>query len=195
MTPMSHLDKPTVLVLNRYWQAIDVKSPVDAFSMMAGGQATGLDMADGAMRPTPWREWLDLPVREGDGAARTVRGAIRVPTVIVLSRYDRVPLRRPRFGLRGLWQRDGGRCQYTGRPLRPGEGNIDHVVPRSRGGASTWENCVLAHKAVNHRKGARTPEEAGLRLLRAPGPPRAVPVTALIRNAHAVPDWDRFLAF
>lgn len=190
---MTHLDKPTVLVLNRYWQAIDVKSPADAYSMMAAGQATGLDMADGAMQPTPWREWLRLPVREGDGSARTVGGAIRVPTVIVLSRYDRVPLRRPRFGLRGLWQRDGGRCQYTGRPLRPGEGNIDHVVPLSRGGASSWENCVLAHKAVNHRKGARTPEEAGLRLLRAPVTPRAVPVTALIRNAHAVTDWDPFL--
>jgi 5-methylcytosine-specific restriction endonuclease McrA len=190
---MTHLDKPTVLVLNRYWQAIDVKSPADAFGMMAAGQATALDMASGAMQPTPWRQWLDLPVREGDAAARTVRGAIRVPTVIVLSRYDRVPMRRPRFGLRGLWQRDGGVCQYTGKSLSAGEGNIDHVVPLSRGGATSWENCVLAHKAVNHRKGARTPEEAGLRLLRAPRPPRAVPSTALIRNAHAVRDWDAFL--
>jgi 5-methylcytosine-specific restriction endonuclease McrA len=190
---MSHLHHPTVLVLNRHWQAIDVKTPADAFGMMATGQATALDMADGAMQPTPWSDWLALPVREGDGVARTVRGAVRVPTVIVLRRYDRVPLRRPRFGLRGLWQRDGGVCQYTGRPLRPGEGNIDHVVPLSRGGSTTWENCVLSHTVVNHRKAARTPEEAGLRLLRPPRPPRMVPVTALIRNTHAVPDWEPFL--
>jgi len=61
---MTHLDKPTVLVLNRYWQAIDVKSPADVYGMMAAGQATALDMTSGAMQPTPWREWLDLPVRE-----------------------------------------------------------------------------------------------------------------------------------
>ncbi len=190
---MTILDEPTVLVLNRHWQAIDVKTPVDAFGMMAAGQAAALDMTDGAMNPTPWPDWLKLPVRAGDGAARTVRGAVRVPTVIVLARFDRVPMRRPRFGLRGLWQRDGGVCQYTGRPLRPGEGNIDHVVPRSRGGASTWENCVLTHKSINNRKGARTPAEAGLRLLRIPRTPREVPVTCLIRNTHAVRDWEPFL--
>jgi len=190
---MTPLDKPTVLVLNRHWQAINVKTPAEAFGMMAAGQATGLDMADGAMQPTPWKHWIALPVREGDAGARTVKGAIRVPTVIVLARYDRVPLRRPRFGLRGLWERDGGLCQYTGRRLRPGEGSIDHVVPLSRGGGTTWENCVLAHRPVNHRKGARTPEEAGLQLLKPPRAPREVPVTALIKNAHGVPDWEPFL--
>lgn len=190
---MPKLTDPTVLVLNRHWQAIDVKSPADAFGMMVAGQATALDMTDGTMVPTPWLDWLRLPVREGEACARTVRGAVRVPTVIVLARYDRVPLRRPRFGLRGLWQRDGGICQYTGNPLRPGEGNIDHVVPVSRGGGTCWENCVLAHRQINQRKGARTPEEAGLRLLRPPRAPREVPVTALIRNTHGVRDWEPFL--
>jgi len=190
---MTPLEKPTVLVLNRHWQAINVKSPAEAFCMMAAGQATALDMADGAMQPTPWKDWIALPVREGDAAARTVKGPIRVPTVIVLARYDRVPLRRLRLGLRGLWERDRGLCQYTGRPLRPGEGSIDHVVPLSRGGGTTWENCVLAHRPVNHRKGARTPEEAGLHLLKPPRAPREVPVTALIKNAHGVRDWEPFL--
>ena len=187
------LDKPTVLILNRHWQAIEVKTPAEAFGMMAAGQATGLDIEAGSMNPTPWIEWLKLPVREQDSGARTVRGAIRVPTVIVLSRYDRVPLRRPVFGLRGVWERDGGLCQYTGRRLAPGEGSIDHVVPRSRGGRNAWENCVLAHKPVNSRKGNRTPEEAGLRLLKHPRPPRALPVTSLIRNVHGIPDWEPFL--
>ena len=98
-----------------------------------------------------------------------------------------------RQGARGIWERDGGVCQYTGRKLAPHEGNIDHIVPRSRGGASSWENCVLSHRTVNERKADRLPQEAGLRLLRSPAIPRAVPASMLIRNLHGVGDWQRFL--
>ncbi|HEX2751323.1 MAG TPA: HNH endonuclease [Verrucomicrobiales bacterium] len=188
------LNRSTVLVLNRHWQAIDVKTPAEAFSMMATGAASGLDIGEDGMRPVPWKDWLVLPVREQDHPVRTVRGAVRAPTVIVLARYARMPRRRLSFSLRGLWERDGGVCQYTGRRLQPGEGNIDHVVPRSRGGHSTWDNCVLADKRVNHRKGNRTPDEAGLKLVRAPQIPREMPATAFIRNTHAIPDWEMFLA-
>ena len=94
----------------------------------------------------------------------------------------------------GIWERDGGVCQYTGRQLEPHEGNIDHVIPRSRGGKSTWDNCVLAHRDVNSRKGSRLPHEAGLTLRSCPGVPRLMPATRLIRNSHGVQDWERFLA-
>ena len=124
----------------------------------------------------------------------TPRGAVRVPTVIVAANYSNIPLCRPRFGARGIWERDGGVCQYTGRRLDPGEGNIDHVVPRSRGGASSWENCVLSHREVNERKADRLPQEAGLRLQRKPVAPRALPATFLIRNLYGIDDWQRFLA-
>jgi 5-methylcytosine-specific restriction endonuclease McrA len=189
------LSKATVLVLNRNWQAINVKSPQEAFGMLATDTATALDIGDdGAMQPVRFSDWMKLPVRDIDNVVRTVKGPIRVPTVIVLSNFSKVPKKRPKFGNRGIWERDGGRCQYTGKVLKPGEGNIDHVVPRSRGGQSTWENCVLAHKDVNSRKGSRSPEEAGLRLLRKPTAPREVPVSALIKNQHRVKDWELFLA-
>lgn len=188
------LRSPTVLVLNRHWQAIDVKTPAEAFGMMATGSASGLDITLEGMRPVGWKEWLTLPVREHDLPVRTVRGSVRAPTVLVLARFARMPRRRLSFSLRGLWERDGGICQYTGRQLQPGEGNIDHVVPRSRGGASNWENCVLACKRVNQRKGDRTPDEAGLQLLRAPVPPRELPASAFIRNTHGIRDWEAFLA-
>lgn len=187
------LNKPTVLVLNRHWQAIDVKTPAEAFGMMATGSASGLDIGDDGMRPVPWKDWLTLPVRDQDRPVRTVRGAVRAPTVIVLARFARMPRRRLSFSLRGLWERDGGTCQYTGRRLQPGEGNIDHVLPRSRGGRSSWDNCVLADKRINHRKGNRTPDEAGLKLVRLPQQPREMPATAFIRNTHAIPDWEMFL--
>lgn len=188
------LTKSTVLVLNRNWQAIHVKSPQDAFGMLANGSATGLDIGeDGSMQPVKWQDWLVLPIRESDNAVRTVRGMVRVPTVIVLANFAKVPKKRPKFGTRGIWDRDGGRCQYTGKPLKPGDGNIDHIVPRSRGGQSTWENCVLSHKDVNSRKGSRLPEEAGLQLLRKPTAPRELPVSVLIKNQHFVKDWELFL--
>jgi 5-methylcytosine-specific restriction endonuclease McrA len=189
------LNKTTVLVLNRNWQAIHVKTPAEAFCMLATGAATALDVqGDDAIVPVKWDEWLKLPVRECDNAVHTPRGAIRMPTVIIAVNYARVPLRRPGFGRRGIWERDGGVCQYTGQKLEPHEGNIDHVVPRSRGGKSTWDNCVLAHRDVNSRKGSRLPQEAGLTLRQRPGVPRAVPVTRFIRNQHGVQDWERFLA-
>jgi 5-methylcytosine-specific restriction endonuclease McrA len=188
------LHKATVLVLNRNWQAIDVKTPAQAFCMMANGNATALDIvAAGEMRPVRWTEWLGLLVREEDHAVRTVRGLVRVPTVLVLARYNKVPKRRPKLSAKGIWERDGGKCQYTGRKLAPHEGNIDHVLPRSRGGQTTWENCVLADKKVNSLKGNRLPEELGLQLKKMPQVPRELPVTYFIRNAHNVADWEHFL--
>ena len=188
------LNKTIVLVLNRHWQAIDVRTPAETFSMLVTGAATALDITAGEdMRPVLWAEWLELPVRESDYAIGTVRGAVRIPTVVVLARFDKVPKRRPKFCAKAIWERDGGVCQYTGRKLRPSEGNIDHIVPRSRGGKTTWENCVLADKKVNSKKGNRLPEEIGLRLIRSPKAPKEVPTTALIRNPNRVQDWDVFL--
>jgi len=188
------LTKSNVLVLNRHWQAIDVKTPIEAFGMIAAGNATALDIQSGGdMRPVTWEEWVRLPVRPEDNAIGTVSGGVRIPSVLVLARYDKVPKRRPKFCAKAIWERDGGVCQYTGRKLKPSEGNIDHVVPISRGGATTWENCVLADRKINSRKGNKLPEEAGLKLLRRPTTPPELPVTHLIKNAHRIRDWDLFL--
>jgi 5-methylcytosine-specific restriction endonuclease McrA len=190
----SQLHKCTVLVLNRNWQAIGVKTPAEAICMLASGSATALDVREGGeFVPTRWEDWVLLPVRDSDGSIGAVRGPVRQPTVVIAARYSRVPLRRPKFGARGIWERDGGICQYTGRKLRPSEGNVDHVVPLSRGGPNAWENCVLADKRVNTRKGSRLPDEAGLKLLRRPVRPRSVPISETIQNAHGVADWDWFL--
>jgi 5-methylcytosine-specific restriction endonuclease McrA len=77
--------------------------------------------------------------------------------------------------------------------LRPDEGSLDHVVPRSRGGADTWENLVWAAKDVNQRKADRLPHEAGLKLLKAPCAPKELPVSALLRSTHGVAEWKLFL--
>jgi len=188
------LNKTTVLVLNRNWQAINVRTPAEAFCQMAINAATGLDIeGEDCMRPVTWSEWLKLPIRPHDNAVGSPRGPVRAPTVIVCVNYARVPQKRPNLSARTIRERDGHRCQYTGRVLRAEEGNIDHVVPRSRGGKTTWENCVFASKEINTKKGNRLPQEVGLRLLKSPRTPRTLPVTLTIRNAHGIRDWKPFL--
>jgi 5-methylcytosine-specific restriction endonuclease McrA len=203
------LNKTIVLVLNRNWQAINIRTPADAFCQMATNAATALDIEGeddplrtpnsefraSGIRPVMWDEWITLPIRDGDHAVRTTRGAIRVPTVIVAVNYARVPKKRPKLCARAIRERDGNRCQYTGALLRPDEGSLDHVVPRSRGGADSWENLVWSSKQVNTRKGNRLPHEAGLKLLRIPRAPHGgeLPVTALLRNAHGIAEWKLFL--
>jgi 5-methylcytosine-specific restriction endonuclease McrA len=205
------LNKTIVLVLNRNWQAINIRTPQEAFCMMATNVGTALDIEfdenpdDAAirnpqsairpsqLRPVTWDEWITLPIRDGDNAVRTMRGAIRVPTVIVAMNFARVPKKRPKLCARTIRERDANRCQYTGALLRPDEGSLDHVVPRSRGGPDTWENLVWSSKQVNTRKGNRLPHEAGLRLLKTPRAPKELPVSALIRNAHGVAEWKLFL--
>ena len=188
------LTKATVLVLNRNWQAINVRTPQEAFCMMATNVATGLEIeGEDHIRPVAWEEWITLPIREQDESVHTVRGEIRVPTVIVAVNYAKVPKKRPKLCARTIRERDGNRCQYTGTLLRPEEGSLDHVVPRSRGGPDSWENLVWAAKNVNQRKGNRLPHEAGLKLLTVPRAPKEVPVTALIRNTPGIDDWKLFL--
>ena len=188
------LNKAIVLVLNRNWQAINVRTPAEAFCQMATGVAPALAVeGENQIHPVTWAEWITLPLRPQDEAVHTVRGAIRVPTVIVLANFAKVPQRRPKLNARAIRDRDGNRCQYTGALLKPDEGSIDHVLPRSRGGRDAWENCVWASKAVNSKKGNRLPHEAGLKLLSAPRAPKELPMTALIRNTNDIADWKWFV--
>jgi 5-methylcytosine-specific restriction endonuclease McrA len=191
---MSHLTKDTVLVLNRNWQAIHIKTPADALSMMYSDTATGLDIrGDDNMVPLRWSEWVLLPCSDTDSVVRTAQGIIKIPKVIVLCNYDRVPRKRPRLSSKNIWLRDGGICQYTGRKLHPNEGNIDHIVPKGQGGVTSWTNCVLASKDINAKKANKTPEQVGLKLIRQPIQPKEMPVTYYIRNKHKIKEWEPFL--
>jgi 5-methylcytosine-specific restriction endonuclease McrA len=188
------LNKTIVLVLNRNWQAINIRTPQEAFCMMATNVATALEIeGKNHIRPVTWDQWITLPIRDGDNLVRTARGPIRVPTVIVAVNFAKVPKKRPKLCAKTIRERDANRCQYTGKLLTPDEGSLDHVLPRSRGGADTWENLVWSSKDVNARKGNRLPHEAGLKLLSVPRAPKELPVTALLRNAHGVAEWKLFL--
>jgi len=88
----SILQQKVVLVLNKAWQAINIRTPEEVFPQLATGAATALDIdCQQKIRPVTWEEWITLPVREQDRAVQTIRGGIRVPTVIVLANYAKVP--------------------------------------------------------------------------------------------------------
>ena len=116
-------------------------------------------------------------------------GAWDRPSVIILTRYVRMPhTRHVPVTRRGVLRRDEFRCCYCGK----GASTIDHVLPRSRGGMTSWENCVAACLRCNHRKGNRTPEEAGLRLCRPPRKPAYVAV-AILGEARGNDIWQRYI--
>jgi len=189
------LNRNSVLVLNKNWQAVGIKSPADTFAMLMTDAATGLDIRGlDYMIPLRWKDWVQLPIEEDDDFVQTVNQKIKIPKVIILSRFDKVPRKRPRFSQKNIWIRDNYTCQYTGKKLKPGEGNIDHIIPRSKGGSTSWDNCVLACKKVNAKKADARPEEVGLSLLKKPEPPKELPVFHYITNRHNIKEWEIFLA-
>jgi 5-methylcytosine-specific restriction endonuclease McrA len=205
------LNKPIVLSLNRAWQIIGHRTVKQALVALNGGgdgvpPALGLDIAypktdDGGwnfdrplfLNPLPWSEWVKLPVRDFDFAVATPKLRIRVPTVMVATHFARMPLRIPRLTRDAIFERDEGVCQYTGERVGRTGGNLDHVVPRDRGGRDSFENLVWAKREINSLKANRLPHEAGLRLLRRPKAPLPLPVSATVREAQH-PDWRHFLA-
>ena len=118
---------------------------------------------------------------------------LRVPRVILLNAYDRVPRREIRFGRRNVYLRDGHTCQYCGRVFREEELNLDHVVPRDVGGKTNWENIVTACVRCNSRKANRLPEQAGMTLRRAPAKPKWRLVVASSMTAEEHEAWREFL--
>ena len=180
-----------VLVLNRYFQPVQLTTARRAFVLLYGGAAMAVDEGGEAYDFCAWRE---VPVRDGDDALPIVGGALRVPRVVHLHRYDRSPRPTVRLTRRNLMLRDGHQCQYCAKrpPLR--ELNIDHIVPRSRGGTDTWENLVTACRICNLRKGWRTPDEAGMRLMRSPIRPRWTTTAQILLEAREpFKEWEAFL--
>lgn len=118
------------------------------------------------------------------------RMRVPVPTVIRLLRYVRVPFqRRVPLNRRAVFARDEHLCQYCGSPAE----NLDHVLPRSRGGTHTWENVVAACRRCNTRKGDRTPDEVGMRLTVAPRAPRKHGWLLIGLGAPPHPSWHPYL--
>jgi len=178
------------LVLNRSWQAVNVITVQAALSMMAADAATGMNFTEGNFVPVRWNDWLNLPVRAEDDCIGTPSRRVRAPRVIIAVKFNKVPLKRPRLTMRHLRERDGGRCAYTERLLKPEECSMEHVVPRSKGGATEWKNVVLADKRINNIRGNRSLKEAGLTLKIQPKVPGAKPFHESLKSRLKFPEFS-----
>ena len=176
-------------MLNRGYQPVQVTTVKRAFVLLYRGVARAMDRQ---YQLYTFDSWAALAAGVHDDAIRTVSRALRIPRIIVLTAYDRLPHSRVRFSRYNIYLRDQNTCQYCDRRFAARELNLDHVVPRSMGGRTTWENIVCSCIPCNLRKGGRTPESAGMRLKRPPARPRWYQV---VRPFSKIPfeDWRPFL--
>ena len=190
----------SVLVLNKLFMAIHIISVRRAFCLLCKDLAEVVSLEDGQFLTydfATWRELSEVRARyfrgEDDDWVRTVASEIQVPRVIRLVGYDRLPRQTVKFNRRNIFARDNNQCQYCGKKFPTSELSLDHVVPRSKGGTSTWENIVCACVSCNVRKGGRTPKEANMHLIRRPEKPRRSPMLNLKLTNRKYQLWKTFL--
>jgi 5-methylcytosine-specific restriction endonuclease McrA len=195
----------SVLVLNRYYLAVHVISVRRAFVLLYGEGAEVIDVEDGQYANYDFPAWCEISAFRAlewlpaPGQAphedwiRAVRFQIQVPRIIRLLKYDRVPRKSLRFNRRNILARDGHRCQYCGRSMPLAQLSIDHVLPKSRGGPTTWENVVCSCLTCNTKKGGRTPQEAHMRLIAVPAEPKVNPLLAMKLNNPKYRSWRSFV--
>ena len=183
------------LVLNRNWVPVTTTTVRHALVMLCRESATVI--CPSTYEVYDLGEWLVRSTDRVVGLSRTAyvctpRYRIEKPEVILLTSYGGVPRLEVSFSRRNLYRRDAYSCQYCQRRQPLEDLSIDHVMPRSRGGKTSWENCVLACVNCNSRKANRTPQESGLRLMRQPRKPTWSPLLETLPQAR--PDsWKAFL--
>lgn len=192
---MSALLQEQVLVLNRLWQAVNVCSARRALTLLFEGHAQVV-LADpaGAFQTYGFGQWKDFSQGVPDAECiHTISFRIRVPRVILLLMYDRMPKKEVKFTRHNIFERDRNTCQYCGRTCDRRDLNLDHVIPRDRGGPTTWENIVCSCIPCNTRKSNRTPVEAGLRLIRKPRKPKWRPFVQISLSLTKHDSWKHFI--
>jgi 5-methylcytosine-specific restriction endonuclease McrA len=166
-----------VLVLNKDFIPVEVimlekaiKTVFSTYRSTGEPRAKILDVSD--FQQWSWDDWKELKARAEESVIRSASAVHRRPDIIVLTRHHKFRKPKVNFNRRSIYHRDNNTCQYCGKKFPTSELNLDHVHPRSQGGKSTWDNVVVTCIKCNSRKGGRTPEQAGMQLLRKPVKPK-----------------------
>lgn len=197
-TERSALDS-SVLVLNQHYAAVRVITARRAFCLLFKEIAEIVSVEDQqfiAYDLETWREVSEFRARhdrESHDWIQCVRFELAVPRIVRLLFYDRLPRTNVKFTRRNIFARDHNRCQYCGRKFPTSELSLDHIMPRSRGGVSSWTNIVCCCIKCNVRKGGRTPVEAHMRLIREPVKPKRSPMITLRLGHEKYASWKQFL--
>jgi 5-methylcytosine-specific restriction endonuclease McrA len=190
----------SVLVLNKMFMAVHVVSVRRAFLLLCKELAEVVSLEDGQFSTYDFETWREVSEyrlkhfrQEEDDWVRTANSQIQVPRVIRLLAYEKVPRHTVKFNRRNIFARDNNQCQYCGKRFPTSELSLDHIIPRSQGGATTWENIVCACIDCNVRKGGRTPKQAHLSLIRKPEKPKRSPMLNLKLTSKKYQSWKTFL--
>ena len=191
------LNRPT-LVLNKNWVPIKVESLKESIKKIFKGTARFMD--DETFGIHTWESWvdnfsIDLDDDPIDFGYEFLRGSslmVRIPDVIVLSQYDKIPRTKIRLSRKNLLIRDRFKCKYCGLKLTSKTVTTDHVFPKSRGGKTEWTNVVCSCLRCNTRKGSKTIKEANLKLLSKPKAPNWSPLFSYITD-NIPKSWEKFI--
>ena len=192
---MSSFLNQHVLVLNRLWQAVNICTARRALTLLFEGHAqVVLSDDEGAFQTFSFNQWRDFSAQEPHGETiATVSFKIRVPRVILLVMFDRLPKKEVKFTRHNIFERDRNTCQYCGQVFERKDLNLDHVIPRDRGGPTSWENIVCSCIHCNTQKANRTPQEAALHLVRKPKRPKWRPFVQVNLGLPHHDSWKHFL--
>jgi 5-methylcytosine-specific restriction endonuclease McrA len=192
-------------MLNAHYMALRVISVRRALSLLFKRNVYDLpvaevvDLEDGRYTSYDFEGWRELSEfqKEFEPAKydwiRTVRFDVAVPRIIRVLNFSKIPKQAVKFNRRNIFARDQNKCQYCGRKFSTSELSLDHVIPRSQDGPTTWDNLVCCCLKCNVKKGGRTPEMAGMRLIREPVKPSRSPVLAIKLSDSKYHSWRQFL--
>jgi len=189
----------SVLVLNRSFVAVHVTNVRRALTLLFRELAEVVHFEQGQYGAYSFESWRELSALQAvldDPEHDWIRGVgfqLRAPRVIRLVECDRGPRQGLRFNRRNVFARDGNRCQYCGCHFPTSELSLDHVVPRSQGGLTSWTNIVCACVSCNVRKGGRTPDEARMALISEPVKPKRSPLLSLKLGNPKYSSWKNFV--
>jgi hypothetical protein len=186
---MKLIDRP-VLVLNKSWIPIRIITVKRACTLVFAEKASIILPSDYSLYN--WNNWLNFELGEGEIGIEMVHGKMKLPEVIVLLKFNKANLSGVKLTKRNLYIRDSNVCQYSGKKISSKNADIDHILPKSRGGKTSWENMVVCSKEINRLKGNKTPEEAGLKLIKKPEKPIYTKIM-LDPKLNVPSSWTNFL--
>ncbi len=198
MSGSSVLDS-NVLVLNRFYMAIRVVNVRRAMTLLYRDCAEVIVLEREQYVSYDFDSWCELSQltalekQPDEDYLQAVNFELRVPRIVRLTRFDRMPTQTVRFNRKNLFARDGYHCQYCGQSQPTNKLSLDHVIPRSHGGQTTWENIVCCCLKCNGRKGGRTPQQARMKLLTPPIRPRFNPLLTESISDPRYESWKTFI--
>lgn len=187
------------LVLNRFYMAIRVVNIRRALTLLYRDCAEVIAHENEQFVSYDFESWCELSQltslekQDGEDYLQAVGFELQVPRIIRLTRFDRMPMQTVRFNRKNLFARDDHRCQYCGKAEPTHKLSLDHVIPRSHGGPTTWENIVCCCLRCNSRKGGRTPKQAQMTLLNKPTKPRFNPLMSAPVDDPRYECWKTFV--